>query len=143
MSNYIQNQLHIPGSKIGINYEQRFKTVDVGFNSVIRDIRTIDDDTIEFETRNIPPVEFLQKLSKLCPDAELIHTFNDEGRYMLEEQMKIKDGVFEGYRARYNDGEEVQPYPDWEPFPETAQDREACIQTCLSKFLPKGKEEER
>ncbi len=132
MSNYIQNQLHVKDSNIGVDYADRFAKLDKSVESVIRDIKVVGNDTIEFETRNAPPVEILQKLSKQYRDVEMIHTFNDEGRFCIDEQIKFKNGNIEGYRARYNDGEEVQSYPDWKPFPKTSKEREDSIQECIS-----------
>ena len=108
MSNYIYNCVQVTGAGKTFNsFVQK-----QGSNVNIRDIRIVDDNTVEFESRSDTPLYEIVLFSKECK-GELILTYNDEGRYIYESQYKIKNGEILGFRERYNDGEEAEEYPDW------------------------------
>jgi len=135
MSNYVQNHVSIKNSTIGVDYPERLSKIESPINEILHNIKKVTDDSISFETRNAPHLEIIKELSKQYPDTEIIHTFNDEGRPCIDEQVKIANGAIKGYRARYNDGEEIQSFPEWKPFPKTAKDREECLNECLNPPL--------
>lgn len=111
MDNYIEVS--------GIGADFRAKKLSTQAYNVM-DVEASGDDEIRFDSQWRPPLQFVSRLSKeQYLGQDVVYTYVNEGSGFIENQLRLRDGQITGSRSRYNEGENPEPFADWEAVSET------------------------